>query len=266
MINGNSVAEFSDSRTMRSVARMGLTARGVVYVLMGVLVMLVAQGSPARVDQKSALSQLLKQPFGLLLVGLMATGFAAYALWRLSEAAFGVVGEGHRLGPRVQSLVRGLVYASLAVTATSLLMGSHQSQSAQQQGYARTALAMTGGRWIVALVGLGIAITGALMIDQGATAKFMRYFPGGSTSARVRTAIRIIGRVGTMARGFIFVIAGALVLLAGWVYKPAKASGVDAAVNTIQSWPMGNLILTCTAVGLVLFGVYGLCEARYRRV
>jgi hypothetical protein len=35
---------------------------------------------------------------------LLAIGFAAYALWRLSEAAFGVVAEPKGAGPRLQSL------------------------------------------------------------------------------------------------------------------------------------------------------------------
>lgn len=260
------IAGLSHSRTMHAVARIGLTARGVVYLLMGALVLLVANGSPTRVDQKSAVAQLLDQPYGRFLVVLMVVGFAAYAVWRLSEAAFGVAGEGLRAGPRMQSLVRGLIYSSLAVTATSLLIGSQQSQSAQQQGYARSVLSMSGGRWIVAVAGLGIAVSGAFMIDQGATARFMRFFPGGSTSTPMRRAIRTIGSIGTISRGFVFVMVGGLVMFASWIYKPAKASGVDAAVTTIQGWPMGNLLLACTAAGLVLFGIYGLCEARYRRV
>jgi hypothetical protein len=41
-------------------------------------------------------------------------GFAGYALWRLSEAAFGVTGEGNGTGPRLKSLVRALIYAGFA--------------------------------------------------------------------------------------------------------------------------------------------------------
>lgn len=266
MNSGSPIRALSNSHTMTLLARLGLTARGLVYLLMGALALLVANGSHLAVDQKNALSQLLRQPYGFLLVTCMAVGFAAYAVWRLSEATFGVVGAGRRVGPRLQSLLRGLIYASLAATTISLLMGSRQSQSMQQQGYARDVLAMSGGRWIVAGVGLCVAVTGAVMMEQGATAYFMRYFPRGSTSMRARNAIRLIGRIGTLSRGLIFVLAGALIVLAGWIYKPAKASGVDAAVNTIQAWPRGNLFLTCVAVGLLLFGVYGLCEARYRRI
>ncbi len=261
-----STRSSSATSTMHVAARLGLAARGLVYVLMGMLAFLVARGSQVHVDQKSALSQVLARPYGFWLVAFMAIGFAAYAAWRLSEAAFGVVGQGRSKGPRLQSLVRGAVYASLAVTAVSLLMGSRQAQSKQQQGYASTAMSYPLGRWAVALVGVAVLIVGAVMVWQGANLRFMRYFPGGATSRRVRAVIRVLGRVGTVARGFVFMVTGALVALAGLHYKSAKASGLDGAVNTIQSWPMGNVLLICTAVGLIVFGLYGLLEARYRRV
>ena len=41
-------------------------------------------------------------------------GFAAYALWRLSEVAFGVTGEKDGAGPRLISLGRAVVYAGFA--------------------------------------------------------------------------------------------------------------------------------------------------------
>ena len=45
----------SDSRPMGWLARVGLTARGVVYLVMGWLTVLVATGSKQHVDQRGAL-------------------------------------------------------------------------------------------------------------------------------------------------------------------------------------------------------------------
>ena len=56
--------------------------------------MLVALGQSSReADQQGALQLLAGKPYGLASLWLLAIGFAAYALWRLSEAAFGVAGE-----------------------------------------------------------------------------------------------------------------------------------------------------------------------------
>src|SRR6202035_5473765 len=102
----------SNSRAAQWLARAGLTARGVIYVLIGWVAILIAIGHTSHAaDQQGALQLLAGKPYGLVSLWLLAIGFAAYALWRLSEAAFGVVGEGNGAGPRLKSLGRAVVYA-----------------------------------------------------------------------------------------------------------------------------------------------------------
>jgi len=265
-IAGSTTERAADSRAMNWAARAGLTARGLVYLLIGVLALLVARGARAEVDQKGALAQVLAKPFGGWLVGALAVGFAAYSLWRLSEAAFGVTGEGRGAGPRLKSLARGLVYGFLAYTALSLLQGSRTAQSSQQRGYAAQVMAHPGGRWAVGLVGLGILVAGAVMVVEGIQQKFMRYFPASELDGNTRAAVRRLGMVGTIARGLVFALTGVLVASAAWTYNAAKASGLDGALKTLRDQPFGGLLLGLAALGLIAFGVYGLAEARYRRV
>ena len=99
--------QAADSRQMGWAARAGLTARAVVYLLIGSLALAVASGSGAKMDQKGALAQVLAQPFGPVMVTLLALGFVGYAAWRLTEgrhrprtrgwSAPGVPGPGTRL-------------------------------------------------------------------------------------------------------------------------------------------------------------------------
>ena len=56
--------------------------------------------------------------------GCSASGSPAYALWRLSEAAFGVTGEANGAGPRLKSLVRALIYACLAYLTFKIIAGT----------------------------------------------------------------------------------------------------------------------------------------------
>ena len=247
-----------------AVAAVGVSVE--FCILIGVLALLVARGVRAEVDQKGALAQVLAKPFGGWVVGLLAAGFACYALWRLSEAAFGVTGEGRRTGPRLQSLARALIYGFLAYTAVQLLLGSRTPQTAQQKGYAAEVMAHPGGRWAVGLVGLAVAVAGVVMVVEGLRLKFMRYFPAGAMDPSTRAWIRQLGRIGTVARGLVFALAGALVVSAAWTYQPAKASGLDGALRTLADRPLGNLYLTLAGIGLAIFGLYGLAEARYRRV
>lgn len=262
----SAVRDGADSRPLGWAARLGLTARGVVYLLMGLLAVLVARGAVVQVDQKGALAQVVAHPYGGLVVAAMAAGFVGYALWRLSEAAFGVSGEGRRVGPRVQSLVRSLVYVGLAVSAVAVLQGSRTSQSSQQRSLTARAMEQPGGRWLVAAIGVVILGVGLALVAEGVRLRFMRYFPVGALSPRVRHAVRVLGAVGTVARGLVFALTGALVVAAAWTYDPAKASGLDGALKTLRDQPFGPLLLTAAGAGLVAFGLYGLAEAKYRRV
>src|ERR1700740_185670 len=93
----------SDSPAAHFLARAGLTARGVIYILVGWVAVLVALGRSTReADQQGAMQMLAAKPYGIASLWLLGIGFAAYALWRLSEAAFGVSGE-PGAGPRVKS-------------------------------------------------------------------------------------------------------------------------------------------------------------------
>ncbi len=259
-------ADVADSQPMDWAARAGLTARAVVYLLIGLLAILVAKGDRVEVDQKGALAQVVVKPFGGFVVGLLALGFAGYGIWRLSEAAFGVTGRGNELGPRLQSLARGLIYLFLAFTAVSLLLGSRTGQSAQQKGYAAQVMAYTGGRWVVGLVGAIIVVVGIAMVVEGVQLKFMRYFPAGALPAKTRSAVQRLGLIGTVSRGLVFALAGALVVVAAWTYDVKKAGGLDTALQTLRDQPFGPWLLAFVGIGLVAFGVYGLSEARYRRV
>ena len=247
-------------------ARAGLTARGIVYLLIGALALLIDSGTRAQADQKGALTQLLAKPYGHWLVILLAVGFAAYAVWRLSEAAFGVTGEGQGEAPRLKSLARGLIYVFLAYTAVTVLQGSNKPQSTQQRGYAAQVLAHPWGRWALALVGIAVVIVGAVAVSEGLRLKFMRFFPAGATSTGTRSVIKALGRFGTVARGLVFALVGYLIISAGWSKEAVKAGGVDYALKTMRGWPLGGFWLALAGLGLIAFGIYGLAEARYRKV
>ena len=247
-------------------ARAGLTARGFVYLVMGILALLIARGAHAQADQKGALAQVMAKPYGSLVVTLIAVGLAGYALWRLSEAAVGVTGEGRKPGPRLKSLARGLIYAFFTLSAVSLLKGSRGAQSTQERGYASKLLSHQGGSWALALVGLVVVVVGLATIKEGLQLKFMRYFPSGHLSPRLHAAIRTLGRIGTVARGFVFTITGVLVISAGLTHNAAKAGGLDVALKTLRDRPYGGPLLALVAIGLIIFGIYGIAVARYRRV
>lgn len=263
----SSARRASDSRPAQALARVGLTARGVIYILIGWVAILVAIGHTSHeTDQQGALQLLVGKPYGLISLWLLAIGFAGYAVWRLSEAAFGVTGEGNGAGPRLKSLARALVYASFAYLTFKVISGKQGSQAGQQEDWTATAMHHAGGRLLVGIVGLVIVVAGLTLVVEGIRHKFMKFLRTAQMSPRTRRVVERLGMVGTVARGLVFALAGVLVVDAAITYQPSNAGGLDKALLTLRNQPFGEFLLILAAVGLIIFGVYGLCEARWRRV
>ena len=258
----------SDSPAARALARAGLTARGILYILIGLVAILVALGQTSQeADQQGALQLLAGQPYGLVALWLLGIGFAGYALWRLSEAAFGVTGEGNGAGARLKSLVRALIYAFFAYLTFKIIAGTGTgSQTKKQQDLTATVMHHSGGQWLVGIVGLAIVIAGLVLVFEGIRRKFLKYLQLSQLSPRTRRIVEWLGVIGTAARGAVFALAGVLVIEAAVTYKPAKAGGIDKALLTLRNQPFGEFLLIIAALGLIIFGIYGLCEARWRRV
>jgi len=257
----------SHSPAAHLLARAGLTARGVIYILVGWVAVLVALGHSSReADQQGALHLLAGKSYGLISLWLLALGFAGYALWRLSEAAFGVTGDRPGVGPRLKSLARAVVYAGLSYLAFTVITGTDRSQSARQQDMTATAMQHPAGRVLVGVAGLVIVACGITLVVEGARTKFMKYLQTAQMSARVRRVVKLLGTTGTIARGLVFALAGVLVIDAAVAHRASESGGIDKALLTLRDQPFGEFLMMLAALGLIVFGVYGLCEARWRKV
>lgn len=249
---------------MEVAARLGLTARGLIYLMLGVLVFAVALGHKrSETDQRGAMQAISDGTGGGGLILLIGVGLTSYALWRYAEAVFGAAGEGKKPGPRLQSLARGIVYTFLAGTAFSVFAGRHKSQAAQSRDLSARVMEHAGGRLLVGLVGAVIVVIGVVLMVQGARRSFEKHLRLGKMSQSTRKLVAALGVVGTVARGAVFALAGALFIEAAVSFDPKKATGIDAAIRTLAEQPFGRGLLVVTALGLICFGSYGLAEARW---
>ena len=159
-----------------------------------------------------------------------------------------------------------MIYAGFAYLTFTVISGSQHSQTRQQQDITATAMRHTEGRWLVGLVGLVVVVIGLVLVSQGARRKFMKYLQTAQMSHRTRRVVELLGATGTIARGLVFALAGALVIDAAITHKASESGGIDKALLTLRDQPFGEYLMLLAALGLAVFGVYGLCEARWRRV
>jgi hypothetical protein len=162
--------------------------------------------------------------------------------------------------------VRGIVYAFLAYLTFKVITGAAGNQTRKQQDLTATVMHHSGGQWLVGLVGLVIVIVGLMLVAEGIKRKFMKYLRTGEMSRRTRMIVERLGMIGTTARGVVFAIVGALIIDAAVTFSPKKSGGLDKALLTLRHQVFGEFLLLIVAVGVLIFGVYGLCEARWRRV
>ena len=193
--------------------------------------------------------------YGVVSLWLLGIGFAAYALWRLSEAVFGVTGEPPGAGPRLKSLARSVIYAGLAYLTFTVISGTDRSQSRRQQDMTATAMQHPVGRWVVGIAGLTIVICGLVLVVEGARKKFMKYLRTAQMSARMRHVVEMLGMTGTIARGLVFALVGVLVIDAAVTHKASESGGIDKALLTLRNQPFGEFLMLVAALGLVVFGI-----------
>src|SRR5947209_8166910 len=117
----DAIERAAGSVWLERLARAGLVARGLLYLVVALLAVQVARGHrDTRADKQGALHTVVHEPLGKVLVLLLAVGFAGYALWRFVEAAGGFP-EGDDGGKvvlkRVGYAVRGGLYAFFSLSA-----------------------------------------------------------------------------------------------------------------------------------------------------
>lgn len=251
-----------------SAARIGLLARGLVYLLIGWLAAQIARGhTRQQANQKGAIATIAEHRGGLTALYVLGFGLAAYALWRLVEAAVGTAAHGRKAGPRVQSLARGLIYAGFAIVAFRFATGSPGGGQAQEQESVTARLVThTPGRVLVAAAGLIVVVVGVAMVVSGVRRSFERELRMTAMTHATRTVVVRLGMIGNIARGTVFALAGALVVDAALTRRPSKSTGLDGALRTLANRPYGPVLLGIAAAGLIAFGLYGLAAARWGRV
>lgn len=271
-------------RAIRAGARAGLTARGVIYTLTGVLALRIAfDGSSQQADRGGAVSELAAQPLGGVLVWALTVGLAGMALWRLSEAAFGAAGpDGGKASKRLQSGARAVFYGFVTYSVATFAVnggsgggsggsggsggGAGGSSDQTSKDVTAEVLGWPMGRWLVGAAGLVLVGAGGWIAVRAILRRFRKHLRTGAMSPRTRKVVEALGVGGGTSRGVVFAAAGCFAVIAAVRFDPGQAKGLDDTLRTFRETPAGPWLLAAVAVGLVLFGLFSGAMARWRDV
>ena len=259
-----------NSKYVNWLARAGFAARGVMYVLIGILAIELAFGNSGhQADQSGAVRLVGSTPFGAFLLWLLVIGFAGMALWRLSEAVYGGPGaDGRKASNRLIAGFKAVLYGfiAFAIAKYALGLGAPKSSNKQSIDLTSTAMREPGGRILVGIVGLVLIGVGAWLAWQAFQCKFLSDLRTGEMSPQTKKVVTFLGRFGGIARGIVFAAAGLFLLIAAVTAKAHEAKGMDATLRAFTKTPAGPWLLVLVAIGLVLFGCYSWAESRWRKV
>ncbi|MFE9725657.1 DUF1206 domain-containing protein [Streptomyces sp. NPDC005794] len=261
------------SRAMDVGARAGFVARGVIYLLVGLLALRIAfsDGGGKQADRGGAIAEIAEKPFGSILLWVLGVALAGMALWRLSEAFFGQAGpDGNRTSRRATAAGRFLFYAFVSYSVLSYAAGDRSSGSGssdrQTDDVTARALQWTGGRWIVGVAGAAVIGAGLWMACRAVARTYHKHLRTGTMTRKVRQAVDVTGVFGGTVRGAVFATAGGFAVAAAVQHEPGRAKGMDDTLRSFTETPAGPWLLAFIAVGLAAFGLFSWADARYRKI
>lgn len=256
---------------IESFARLGFAAKGLVYAIVGVLAVQLAFGQGGQAGgTQSAFQIIASQPFGQILLGLVALGLVGYGLWLLVRAGMDTSRQGSDLKGMIKRIgyaVNGVFHLGLAFIAAQGALGSGSGSSSNSlPSWTASLMEQPFGRWLVGIGGLIVIGVGLYRIYKAYSIKFRERLKLSEMNSTERTWTIRFGRAGLAAQGVVLAMIGSFFVQAAVQYQPSEARGLGGALRTLLEQPYGPWLLAIVAIGLVAHGVYNFVLARYRRI
>lgn len=262
------------TKIFERIARAGYLTKGIIYAVVSWLAIDLVFGisGGGKIEgSRGALDTIAQQPFGKIMIGVLAIGLVGYSLWRFVQAFLDPDEYGSDKKGLLQRFVKflsGAVYTGLAYSVFQLLMSdkSVDGDSQTKQVMARKILELPGGKFL--LGGLGLLVVGFAIsrIYSAYKKSFLKQLATEEMSAKTKTWVTRIGQIGTSARGIIFGIIGGFIINGALQSKPSDVNGVQDTLKELAKQPYGNILLGIAAFGLLAYSLHCAVMARYRHI
>lgn len=255
---------------LEKLARLGYASKALIYAIIGVLAILAAANRGGRVtDTSGALRVVLTQPFGRILLLVLAAGLCGYALWRLLDAIkdpdrHGTAFKG--LVTRIGNAIRGLIYGALGIEAFKLFRGLGGSNGEEAQIWTAKILDLPLGEFAIGLAGAIVFVYGLSEIYDALRGHYDEKVDTSSLPSNLRLPLIRISRFGIGARGAIISTLGIFLVRAALQHDPSEAAGTRESMIELAGAVEGRWLLAVIAAGLLAYAVDQAVHAKCRRI
>ncbi len=255
------------SPLLENLTRLGYGARGLIYFTIGILAIRLAFGASGSLqDQQGALALIGQQLIGRILLGIVLIGLVGYSLWGLIRAFFDPLHKGKSFKgilERIGFFVSAIAYVILTIPTYNFIFNmpnaaQNGAQGIQIKNVISTIFLIPFGKWIVGLIGILVLGISLYQIYRGLRHNFDQQIKNYTLTSKQKKIIKIVGRIGTLARSVVSTLIGLFLLFAAYHSNSAEVKGIDGALLILLHQPYGSWLLGIVAIGLLAFGCYSL--------
>lgn len=264
----------SEHPNLVRLGRAGWLAKGVVYVLAGLLALALAasavgwsDSADAEASPTGALAEVAATGIGPILLWALAVGLFLYALWRIVSALLPGESDAITWAHRVGYLVSAALYGFLGALAIRLAMDRDQAASTdgnrEVTDVTQRVLENGLGRWVVGAVGVVLLGVGVYRIAKGVRLDVDDELDLSGVDPRKRSWLQRLGSLGEIGRGIALGLVGFFVLRSAWTFDAAEATGLDGALRRLADSWWGIALVALVGVGFLAYGIF--CSVTFPR-
>lgn len=247
------------------IMRAGYSGRGLVYLtIAGVSLWSIINGGEAE-GTSDAMAR-LSGGWGAMVVGLIALGMLAYAIWRAVDCLWDLEAYGNGakgMIARAGMLVTGAIHLAIGVLAVMLLIGMRAAASGGGGGgFLQQAMQNPAGRWALGIAGAGTIIAGGFYLYKAVAEKYLDHLKANHFTMHWNLLLK----VGLGAQGVVVAIIGLLMIYAARSANSSQAGGMGSAFDWLQGQAHGRALVVALCLGLFGFAVFCFVNAAYRIV
>ena len=256
------------------IGRIGWLAKGVVYLVAGILALMVAmrslgwkKGDSGEASPTGAIKEVAHHNFGGPALVILGVGLIVYALWRLISAIMPGSHEMKVVVLRVAYVISAIMYATFAFTAFQVVGESPADTDGNSKvtDLSRSIMKNGAGRILIGVVGAVLIGAGIYRANKGRKEDVTQELDLSGMSAARREWARRLGAIGEIGRGVALLLIGFFLIRAAVSYDAAQATGLDGALRRAAENGWSRILVLVVAIGFVCYGIFCLATFTRRR-